>query len=193
MDFLLANVAEKLIWDHHVLPSYGFVEFELDFIDFVSRLHVDEEIGVVEDGIDQKIRTVFDIINFASGGFNEDILRYPSFAFLQQNPAMYSLSEVEIGSKLIRFIVINSKCLSCQLFLSSLLIFNHGLVEGGVCNSFGEDCLVKIEFLLDVLVFVGLPDSGQEVTLHQGLVFACDFFGSDTVNTIGIVANSDEK
>lgn len=37
---------------HDVLPSDGLVELKLDLVDFVAGLHVDEEIGVVEDGID---------------------------------------------------------------------------------------------------------------------------------------------
>ena len=52
MDFLIASVSEKLVMKHDVLPSDGFVEFELYLIHLVSRLHVDEEICVVEDGID---------------------------------------------------------------------------------------------------------------------------------------------
>lgn len=49
--------------EHHVLPGDGFVEFELDLIDFVSWLHVDEEVSVVEDGVHQQVGTIFNIVD----------------------------------------------------------------------------------------------------------------------------------
>ena len=52
MDLLLADISEQFVRDHDVLPGDSFVEFKFDLVDFVARLHVDEEIGVVEDGID---------------------------------------------------------------------------------------------------------------------------------------------
>lgn len=51
MDFLLSYVAEEFVWDHHILPGDGFVKFELYLIYLVSRLHVDEEVCMVEDSV----------------------------------------------------------------------------------------------------------------------------------------------
>lgn len=52
MYFFLPYISEELIWNHNVLPSDGFIEFELDLVYFVARLHMDEEVSMVENSID---------------------------------------------------------------------------------------------------------------------------------------------
>lgn len=66
MDLFFTSVSEEFIVEHDVLPSDGFVEFELDLVDLVARLHVDEEVSVVEDSINQQIRAVFDVVDPSS-------------------------------------------------------------------------------------------------------------------------------
>ena len=90
--FLLSGVAEELVVQHDVLPGDGLVELELDLVDFVAGLHVDEEVGVVEDGVDEQVGTVFDVVDPACRGLNEQVLRHSSLAFLQQHPAMHPLA-----------------------------------------------------------------------------------------------------
>ena len=60
-------------------------------------------------------------------------------------------------------------------------------------DSLGEDIFIKVEFFLYVLILVGLSKIWQEVTFHESLVLGCDFFGSDSEDTVGIVANSNEQ
>lgn len=51
MDLLFACVSEEFIVKHDVFPGDGFVEFKLDLVYLVARLHVDEKISVIEDSI----------------------------------------------------------------------------------------------------------------------------------------------
>jgi hypothetical protein len=66
MNFLLAYISEELVRNHNVLPSNCFIQFEFDLIYFVARLHMNEEIGMIENGIHEEIWTIFDVIDFAS-------------------------------------------------------------------------------------------------------------------------------
>jgi hypothetical protein len=145
VDFLIASVSEKLVVEHHVLPSDGLVEFELNFIHLVSRLHVDEEIGVVEDGIDQEVGRVLNVVNSACGWLDEHVLGHSSLALLQKNPAMHSFSQIEVGGELVRLIIVDSECLCCQLFLEFFVVFDDSAVEGGVRDAFGEYSLVQFD------------------------------------------------
>lgn len=52
MDVVLASVSEHFVLQHDVLPGDGLIEIELDLVDLVLGLHVDKEVGVVENGID---------------------------------------------------------------------------------------------------------------------------------------------
>lgn len=92
MDLLLAGVAEELVVQHHVLPGDGLVELKLDLVDLVARLHVDEEVGVVEDGINQQVGTVLDVVDATGGGLDEHVLRDSPLALLQQHPAVHPLA-----------------------------------------------------------------------------------------------------
>lgn len=58
-------VAEQLIVEHHVLPCHGLVQLELDVLDAVLRLHVDPEVGVVEDGVHQQVRAALSVVDAA--------------------------------------------------------------------------------------------------------------------------------
>ncbi len=80
-----------------------------------------------------------------------------------------------------------------KFFFEFLLVLDHSLVKGAVGDAFGEDDLINVEFLFDVFIFIRLLESWQEVTLHQGFVLAGDFLGSDAVDTVGIVSDSDEE
>lgn len=71
MDFLFSSIPEELIVQHHVFPSNGFIQLEFDLVDLMPRLHVDEEVSMIKDGIYQQVRAVFDIIDSSSWGFNE--------------------------------------------------------------------------------------------------------------------------
>lgn len=156
VDFFLASVAEEFIMEHDILPSDGFVEFEFDLIYFVARLHVDEEIGVIEDGIDEQVWWVLDIVDPASGWLDEHILCYSTLALLQQHPAMHSLPEIEIRRELIRLVIIDGERLGSEFFLGSFLIFDDSAIEGGMRDAFGEDGLIQIKFFLDIFILIWL-------------------------------------
>lgn len=50
---------------HDILPGDGLIQLELYLIYLVLRLHVDEEVRVVEYRIHQQIRTVLGVIDLA--------------------------------------------------------------------------------------------------------------------------------
>ena len=62
MNFFISCIPEELVMKHHILPGDCLVELKLYFVDFVFWLHVNEEIGMVKDGIDQKVRAVLCVI-----------------------------------------------------------------------------------------------------------------------------------
>ena len=65
MNFFLAYISKELIRNHNILPSDSFIKFEFNLIYFVTRLHMNEEIGMIENSIDKKIRAIFNVIDFA--------------------------------------------------------------------------------------------------------------------------------
>jgi hypothetical protein len=193
VDFLLAGVAEEFVVEHDVLPSDGLVEFELDLVYLVPGLHVDEEVGVVEDGVDEQVGRVLDVVDAAGGRLDEHVLGHSALPLLQQHPAVHALPQVEVRSQLVRLVVVNGQRLRCQFLLHHLLVLDHSAVEGGVSGPFGEDGLINVELLLDILILVRLLEVRQEVALHQGLILARDFLGGDSVDAVGVVSDPDEE
>jgi hypothetical protein len=55
-------------------------------------LHMNEEIGMIENGIHEEIWTIFDVIDFASWRFNKHILSNTSLSLFEQDPAVYSFA-----------------------------------------------------------------------------------------------------
>jgi hypothetical protein len=83
-------------------------------------------------------------------------LRDVSFAFAEENPAVQTFTQVEVGSEFIGLVVVNCESFLSKFFLGFLLVFDSGFVEGRVGDSFGENGLIKVEFFLDIFVFIGL-------------------------------------
>lgn len=159
----------------------------------MARLHVDEEVGVVEDGVDQQVGRVLDVVDAPRRRLDEHVLPHPALPLLQQHPAVHALPQVQVGGQLVRLVVVDRQRLRGQLLLQPPLVLDDGLVEGGVGDAFGEDGLVEVELLPDVLVLVGLAEVGEEVALHEGLVLAGDLLGGDAVDAVGVVADADEE
>lgn len=88
MHFLLASIPEKLIVQHHVLPSNCFVQLKLNLIHLMTGLHMNEEVSMVKDSVYQQIRAVFNIVNSSCGRLDKHILCDSSFALFEQDPAM---------------------------------------------------------------------------------------------------------
>jgi hypothetical protein len=193
VDLLFASVAEEFVVEHDVLPGDGFVEFELDLVDLVARLHVDEEVGVVEDGVDQQVGRVLDVVDAPRRWLDEHVLRHSALPLLQQHPAVHALPQVEVGGEFVGLVVVDGQRFGGQFLLDAPVVLDDCLVEGGVGGAFGEDGLVEVELLLDVLVLVGLAQVGQEVALHQRLVLAGDLLGRDAVHAVGVVAHPDQQ
>ena len=53
MDLLVACVPELLVVQHHVFPSDCLVELKLYLVHLVLWLHVNEKVGVVQNGVYQ--------------------------------------------------------------------------------------------------------------------------------------------
>jgi len=66
MGLLLSSISKKLIMKHYILPCYCFIKFKFDLIHFMPRLHMNEEICMIENSIYKKIRTIFNIVNSSS-------------------------------------------------------------------------------------------------------------------------------
>ena len=56
---------KRFFLEHDELPFHCIEHVELDFIDFVFRFGVDEEIFVVEERVDQEVGTILDIVYFS--------------------------------------------------------------------------------------------------------------------------------
>lgn len=106
---------------------------------------------------------------------------------------MHPLAQVQVRRQLIGLIVVDGQRLLRQFLLDLQLGLNDGLVEGAVGDAFGEDGLIEVELLLDVLVLIGLLQSRQEVALHQCLILAGDLLGSNAIDAVSIVSDSDEE
>ena len=148
---------------------------------------------MVEEGIDKEVGTIFDIVYPASRWLDEHILRNVSFALPQQHPAVKPFTQIKVRSQLVRFVVVDRQGFLGQFFLGSLLVLYHGLVEGRMGDSFGEDILVEVELFFDVFVLVGLSQIGKKIAFHQRLVFCGDFFGSNAEDAVCVIANSDQQ
>ena len=127
---------------HHVLPGDRLVQLELYLVHLVPRLHVDEEVCVVEDRVHQQVRTVLDVVDPARRGLDEHVLAHSSLALLQQHPAVHPLPQVQIRRQLVRLVVVDGQRLLRQLLLDLQLGLDHRLVEGAVRDPLGEDGLI---------------------------------------------------
>ena len=72
---------ERLFLKHDELPFHCVKHIEFDLINFMFRFGVNKEVFMIEERIDQKIGTIFYIINFTSRRLDEHILRYISLTF----------------------------------------------------------------------------------------------------------------
>ena len=127
--FLDVGWVEGFLLEHDELPLHGVEHVELDLIYFMFGLGVDEEVLVVEEGIDQQIWTILDVEDLASRWLDEHILWHIPLALPQQHPAMQSFAQIQVRSQLIRLIIFNSQCLMSQFLLHSLLVLDHRLVK----------------------------------------------------------------
>lgn len=96
MNFFITSVSEQLIMQHDVLPCDCLIEFKLYLIDLMLRLHVNKEVGVIENGVYEQIRRVLCVVYFSCGWFDKFVLENSSFAFFQQNPTMDSFTQEKI-------------------------------------------------------------------------------------------------
>lgn len=83
MNLFLSCIPEEFVVEHNIFPSDSFIKLKLDFVDFVSRLHVDKEISVIEDCINKEIWTIFNVKDFSSWRFYEQVLSHSTFSFLE--------------------------------------------------------------------------------------------------------------
>lgn len=60
-------------------------------------------------------------------------------------------------------------------------------------DSFWEYDFIQIELFLDIFVFIRLSQAWQKITFHQCFIFAGDLLRCDTVDTVSIIAHSDEQ
>jgi hypothetical protein len=123
MIFVLAIIPEQLIVEHHVFPGHRLVKLKFDILDSVFGLHVDEEVRVVEDGVNEQIWAVFSIVNTASRWLDEQVLLNSSLSFFQQYPAVDSTPQEQIRSEFIRLIIVNSQRLFSHFFFFFSLEF----------------------------------------------------------------------
>ena len=62
----LPNITEDVIMQHDVLPAHCTIQIEIYLINFMLWLHLDEEILVIEDSVDEQVWALLYIIDFAS-------------------------------------------------------------------------------------------------------------------------------
>jgi hypothetical protein len=60
-----------------------------------------------------------------------------------------------------------------------------------MCDALWKDGFVYIEFLFDILILIWLPESWQEITLHQRLIFTGNFLWGDAIDTKCVISNTD--
>ena len=85
---------ERLLLQHDKLPLHGVKHIKFDLINFVLGFGMDEEVLVVEERINQQVRTILYIINLPSRRLNKHILRHISLALPQQHPTVQPLPQV---------------------------------------------------------------------------------------------------
>lgn len=139
MSIFLPWVVEQLIIEHYVFPGDGRIEVEFDLINFVARLHMDEEVGVIENGIDEQVWTFLDSIHFSSRGLNENILRDSSFAGFEEHPAVDTFAKVQIRSELIRLVIIDIQSFGCEFFCFLFFGLDLIFVECAFGHPFDEN------------------------------------------------------
>jgi hypothetical protein len=166
MDLLFTCIAEEFIMQHDVFPGNGFVEFEFDLVHFVAGLHMDEEVCVAEDGVDEEVGAVLDIVGATRRGFDEYVLGDPTFAFFEEHPAVDTFPQIKIRSQFVWFVIIDCECFRGQFFFHLLLVLHNTFIIGAMCNSFREDRLIQIELFLDILVLIGLFEIWHEIAFH---------------------------
>lgn len=64
--FLDVGWIEGFFFKHHKLPFHGVEHVEFDLVYLVLGLGVDEEVFMVEEGVNKEIRTILDVVYLAS-------------------------------------------------------------------------------------------------------------------------------
>lgn len=81
MMIFFPNIPKNIIMEHDILPAHCPIQIEVYLINFVFWLHLDEEVVVVEYGVDEKVRAFFYVVDFSCWGLDEFVLCDSHFAF----------------------------------------------------------------------------------------------------------------
>jgi len=65
MDLFISSVSKQFIMKHYILPSNCFIKLELNFINFMFRLHMNKEVSMVKNSVNEQVRRIFSVINFS--------------------------------------------------------------------------------------------------------------------------------
>lgn len=83
MDLFISSVSKQFIMKHNILPSNCFIKLELNLINFMFRLHMNKEVSMVKNSVNEQVRRIFSVINFSCWRLNEFILKDTSFSLFK--------------------------------------------------------------------------------------------------------------
>jgi hypothetical protein len=83
MNLLVSCISKQFVMEHNILPGDCFIKLKLDLVYFVLRLHMNKEVGMIENCIHQKIGAFFYVVYFTSRRLYKLILGDSSLSFFE--------------------------------------------------------------------------------------------------------------